>query len=68
MADENVEKPERSAEKQLRVNSIENPDTRRIRKPCEARAGHGVIALLIGLGLLSGLVYLVIRFFKSLTD
>jgi hypothetical protein len=68
VADENAEKPERSAEKRLRVNSIENQDTRRIRKPCEARAGHGVIALLIGLGLLSGLAYLAIRLLRSLTD
>jgi hypothetical protein len=68
VADENAEKLERSAEKRLRVNSIENPDTRRIRKPCEARAGHGVIALLIGLGFLSGLAYLAIRLFKALTD
>lgn len=50
--------------KRLRVNSIKDPDTRRILKPCEARAGHGAIAVFLGLLGLVFIVFLALRFFR----
>ena len=46
--------------KSLRVNSILDADLRRIRKPCEARAGHGLISCVILLTMIGLLVYGVV--------
>jgi hypothetical protein len=52
--------------KKLRVNSILDGDLRRIRKPCEARAGHGLIVLLIALSIVGTFVALVVLLVKKL--
>ena len=44
--------------KKLRVNSILEPDSRRILRPCEARAGHGAIGMLISFAVI--LIFLAI--------
>jgi len=47
--------------KKIRVNSIRNSSVLRILKPCEARGGHGVLALLVALGMLGLLVAVIWR-------
>ena len=57
--------------KQLQINSIKEPNYKCILKPCEARAGHGFIAVVIGLGVigtaLAILVPILVKFYKWLT-
>ena len=43
----------------LRVNSICSDTLQRLRKPCEARGGHGVIALVVGLGIVSLVIFII---------
>ena len=52
--------------KKLRLNSIKDPETRRILKPCEARAGHGYIFLIIQIALLAVLVAFAVKIFRWL--
>lgn len=52
--------------KKLRVNSILDSDVRRIRKPCEARAGHGLLMFLVAMTVLGGLLWLVVTLLKKI--
>ena len=47
--------------KKLRLNSIKHPEVKRILKPCEARAGHGSIALIIQIAILAGIIALAVK-------
>ena len=57
--------------KQLQINSIKEPHYKRILRPCEARAGHGFIAVIIGLGIIGTalgiLIPILVKFYKWLT-
>lgn len=59
-----------SRPRQLRLNSIQNDRCQRILKPCEARAGHGVIAIFLGLAaiivILAGAITLLRKAFTWL--
>lgn len=57
----NKEKNSTSKEKAIRVNSIQDPLRKRILKPCEARAGHGAILLIVALSIIGGLTALIIK-------
>ena len=50
--------------KRLRLNSIKDPQIKRILRPCEARAGHGAISIFIGLTVIFGAFYALIGFIK----
>ena len=50
--------------KKLCLNSIKNPEVKRILKPCEARAGHGAIALIISVIILGVLIALAVKLFR----
>ena len=62
MAKKNISK------KQIKINSIKEPNIKRILRPCEARAGHGFIAMIIGLGVIGAamaiLVPLLVKLYK----
>ena len=47
--------------KAIRVNSITDPSLKRIRKPCEARAGHGAIGMLIALTVFAIVVAVLVK-------
>lgn len=47
--------------KTIKVNSIKHPTLKKILKPCEARAGHGAISVLIGLAVIGVLIAFLIR-------
>ena len=47
--------------KKLKLNSISQPDLKRILKPCEARAGHGFIILIAGLAFLGMVAFAIVK-------
>ena len=57
----NKEKNGSSKDKEIRVNSIKDPLTKRILKPCEARAGHGAIMMIVALSIFAGLAALIFK-------
>ena len=50
--------------KHLKLNSIRDPSLRRIRKPCEARAGHGAVAMLIAVTAIGVVVAGLVKLFS----
>jgi len=46
--------------KQIKINSIQEPNIKRILRPCEARAGHGFISVIIGLGVIGAALAILI--------
>ncbi|HEY5719829.1 MAG TPA: hypothetical protein VIX81_12435 [Gammaproteobacteria bacterium] len=57
---------ETSRPRALRLNSIRNDRCQRILKPCEARAGHGVIAIFMGLAVIAVVLAGVITLLRKL--
>ena len=58
---EDDSRSEASRMRALRVNSIRSDRFHRILQPCEARAGHGVIALIISLAVVTLVLMVVVR-------
>jgi hypothetical protein len=54
--------------KPLRVNSILDDEQRTIRKPCEARAGHGLIMFVIAIGAVAAVIYGLVKLVGWLID
>jgi hypothetical protein len=54
--------------KEIKINSITDPDSRRILKPCEARAGHGAIAMFLGVAVIAGILFVLIKLGKKLFE
>jgi hypothetical protein len=54
--------------KKYRLNSIKDPQIKRILKPCEARAGHGSIIILVGFSIIGGALFGFYKLIKWLID
>jgi hypothetical protein len=54
--------------KKYRLNSIKDPDIKRILKPCEARAGHGTIIILLVYSIIGGALFGIYKFIRWLID
>ena len=54
--------------KEYRLNSIKEPDIKRILKPCEARAGHGTIIILLAYSIIGGALFGLYKLVRWLLD
>jgi hypothetical protein len=54
--------------KKHRLNSIKDPQIKRILKPCEARAGHGTIIILVAFTIIGGAFFWLFKLIRWLVD